>query len=130
MDRVPVSKFGRVWYGKPKISKWLPKMSTVQCFVLGNILSLCDGFHEDLHGISSLLGKVKSKMEGFSFWKPNLLYEFKKQLWFLGFKLFMIELMVRSNGQIIVLPELKIFKPLSLIQIDYPIIKTCQKILV
>jgi hypothetical protein len=99
---------------------------------LGNILSLCDGFHEDLHGISSLLGEVKSKKwRGFTFWKPNLLYEFKKQLCFLGFKLFMIELMVRSNGQIIiVLPELKIFKPLSLIQIDYPIIKTCQKILV
>jgi hypothetical protein len=27
-------------------------------------------------------GEVKSKMEGFTFWKPNLLYEFKKQLWF------------------------------------------------
>jgi hypothetical protein len=38
--------------------------------------SLCDGgFHEDLHGISSLLGEeVKSKMKGFTCWKPNLLY--------------------------------------------------------
>lgn len=129
MDRVPMSKFGRVWQA--------------QNFKMGaqneyNALYWATSFHyvmvfmRILHGISSLLGEVKSqKWRGFTFWKPNLLYEFKKQLCFLGFKLFMIELMVRSNGQIIiVLPELKIFKPLSLIQIDYSIIKTCQKILV